>query len=226
MNACRLCGIFEDAAQLLPGAILRPALVALIRQKTPGWKPEDWICHEDLNRVRALYIEQTLAQERGELSTLEQDVVRSLREQELIAANPDAAFDSQITLGQKLADKIAIFGGSWTFLIVFAVAICIWILTNSIILMHKPFDPFPFILLNLLLSCLAAIQAPVIMMSQNRQEAKDRIRSEHDYRVNLKAELEIRHLHAKMDLLMTHQWQRLLEIQQIQTELIQEIDRK
>lgn len=97
---------------------------------------------------------------------------------------------------------------------------------NSIILLRRPFDPYPFILLNLILSCLAAIQAPIIMMSQNRQEAKDRLRSEHDYRVNLKAELEIRHLHAKMDQLLTHQWNRLLQIQQIQVELIEEIVEK
>ena len=97
---------------------------------------------------------------------------------------------------------------------------------NTLILATKPFDPYPFILLNLLLSCLASVQAPVIMMSQNRQEAKDRVRAEHDYQVNLKAELEIRHLHSKLDLLLTHQWQRLLEIQQIQTELLQQLARR
>jgi uncharacterized membrane protein len=100
---------------------------------------------------------------------------------------------------------------------------CVWISINTINLLSRPFDPFPYILLNLVLSCLAAIQAPVIMMSQNRQESKDRLRAEHDYRVNLKAELEIRHLNAKLDLLLTHQWQRLMEIQQVQTDLIQEL---
>ena len=107
----------------------------------------------------------------------------------------------------------------------FGVILVVWIAINSIALIWR-FDPYPFILLNLVLSCIAALQAPVIMMSQNRQEAKDRLRAEHDYQINLKAELEIRHLNAKIDLLLTHQWHRLLEIQQIQTELIEELARK
>ena len=101
-----------------------------------------------------------------------------------------------------------------------------WIAINSIPLLWRPFDVYPYILLNLALSGLAAIQAPIIMMSQNRQEAKDRLRSEHDYRVNLKAELEIRQLHWKLDQLLTHQWQRLLEIQQIQMDLMEELVHK
>jgi len=99
----------------------------------------------------------------------------------------------------------------------------IWIALNSVLLLRRPFDPYPFILLNLVLSCLAAIQAPVIMMSQNRQESKDRLRSQHDYRVNLKAELEIRQLHDKIDHLLSHQWERLVEIQQIQIDLLSEL---
>jgi uncharacterized membrane protein len=98
-----------------------------------------------------------------------------------------------------------------------------WIAFNSIhLLLAKPVDPYPFILLNLMLSCLAAIQAPIIMMSQNRQEAKDRLRSEYDYRVNLKAELEIRQLHEKLDHLLTNQWQRMMDVQELQVELLEE----
>ncbi len=97
---------------------------------------------------------------------------------------------------------------------------------NSIVLFLRPFDPYPFILLNLVLSCVAAFQAPIIMMSQNRQEAKDRLRSEHDYQINLKAELEIRHLNEKLDHLLAQQWQRLVEIQQIQMDLMEELARK
>ena len=115
-------------------------------------------------------------------------------------------------MGEALADRIATFGGSWKFIIVFGSVLGTWIVINALVLRAKPFDPYPFILLNLILSCLAAIQAPVIMMSQNRQEAKDRLRSEHDYRINLKAELEIRHLHEKLDHLLSHQWERLAEI--------------
>ena len=130
---------------------------------------------------------------------------------------------SKLTLGEALADRIATFGGSWRFIIVFGSVLLVWILINTIALAAKPFDPYPFILLNLILSCLAAIQAPVIMMSQNRQETKDRLRSENDYRVNLKAELEIRHLHEKVDHLLSRQWERLAEIQQIQIELLSEV---
>jgi len=160
------------------------------------WSAEGFICRDDLNRFRTRYVEGVLASEKGELSDLETEVVRSLREQELLSTNVNERFESDLTFGARLADKLAALGGSWTFLICFAVCLAIWITANSLVLVLRPFDPYPFILLNLILSCLAAIQAPVIMMSQNRQEAKDRVRAEHDHRVNLKAELEIRHLHA------------------------------
>jgi uncharacterized membrane protein len=118
---------------------------------------------------------------------------------------------------------MAEFGGSWSFLIVFAGVLTLWIVLNAIVLTVRPFDPYPFILLNLVLSCIAAVQAPVIMMSQKRQEAKDRLRSQNDYKVNLKAELEIRQLHEKLDHLLSHQWERMLEVQELQIELIDEL---
>jgi uncharacterized membrane protein len=121
---------------------------------------------------------------------------------------------------------VASFGGSWTFIVVFALVLAAWISINGAALLARPFDPYPFILLNLILSCLAAIQAPIIMMSQNRMEAKDRLRSENDYQVNLKAELEIRHLNEKLDVLLKHQWQKLLEIQQIQMDFMKELMRR
>ena len=127
-----------------------------------------------------------------------------------------------LTYGQRLADRIASFGGSWTFIIIFFAILFTWISLN-LYFFTQPFDPFPFILLNLILSCLAALQAPVIMMSQNRQEEKDRERSKHDYQVNLKAELEIRMLHEKMDHLILIQQQKLFEMQKIQIEMLQEI---
>ena len=128
--------------------------------------------------------------------------------------------------GERLADRIAVFGGSWTFLICFGVFLVLWVAINSLVLLWRPVDPYPFILLNLVLSCLAAIQAPIILMSQNRKEAKDRLRSQHDDQVNLKAELEIRHLHEKVDHLLLHQWERLVQIQEIQLELLAELGRK
>ena len=162
----------------------------------------------------------------GELSTLELDVMRSMKDQGLLAKNVNVEFDRKSTLGERLADKVAEFGGSWRFIITFFIVMVMWIIMNSVLLLRKPFDPYPFILLNLVLSCLAAIQAPIIMMSQNRQEAKDRLRSEHDYQINLKAELEIRFLHEKIDHLLAQQWQRLVEIQQIQMDLMEELVRK
>lgn len=128
--------------------------------------------------------------------------------------------------GQRLADKVASFGGSWRFIILFGIFIIIWMVINIVLLLNKGFDPYPFILLNLILSCLAALQAPVIMMSQNRQEEKDRERAKQDYMVNLKAELEIRVLHEKLDHLIMHQQQELLNIQQIQVEMMEDIMRQ
>src|SRR6202011_1228329 len=127
-------------------------------------------------------------------------------------------FEDQRTLGERLSDKLASFGGSWIFIIVFFVILVAWTVFNLVVPERDRFDPYPYILLNLFLSMLAAIQAPIIMMSQKRQESKDRLRSESDYRVNLKDELESRHLHEKMDHLISRQWQRLAEIQQLQIE--------
>ena len=122
-----------------------------------------------------------------------------------------------------MADKVASFGGSWTFIISFFIFITIWITSNVIIFTNKEFDPYPFILLNLILSCIAALQAPVIMMSQNRQEEKDRERAKKDYMINLKSELEIRMLDDKIDHLVMHQQQELIEIQKVQIEMMNDI---
>ena len=149
-----------------------------------------------------------------------------MHQHELITKNVETALEQKWTLGEKLADKIATFGGSWTFLICFAIFLGLWITINTVVLVTQPADPYPFILLNLILSCLAAIQAPVIMMSQNRQEAKDRLRSQNDYQINLKAELEIQHLHEKLDHLLMHQWERLAQIQEIQLDLLSEMSKK
>jgi uncharacterized membrane protein len=141
-------------------------------------------------------------------------------DQELLARNPEAELQSTLTMGQRVADRVAGFGGSWTFLGVFALVLLLWIGVNSVLLIRHPFDPYPYILLNLVLSVLAAIQAPVIMMSQGRQEARDRLHARHDYQLNLKAELEIRSLHQKVDHLLSHQFERLVEIQEMQLELL------
>ncbi len=222
-DTCQVCGRVLPLDELLPGRLVRPPIEQTIREALPTWNPARPICLVDLNRFRAEHVEAMLQEERGRLTALESEVVRSLEEQDTIARNVDAAFERQLSLGERVADRMAEFGGSWTFILIFAAVIVAWVVLNSIRRWQEPFDPFPYILLNLVLSCLAAIQAPVIMMSQNRQEAKDRLRGESDYRTNLKAELEIRNLNSKIDMLLTHQWQQLLEIQKIQMEMMQEL---
>lgn len=221
--SCAICGKSVPLSEAVPARFVRPPIAELIVAEHHDWNLESYACHNDVNHYRSLYVQNVLTQEKGELTTLEQEVIRSLSEHETLAQNLNAIHAEGSTLGERLADRVASFGGSWTFILCFASVMFVWISMNSLAMMGKPFDPFPFILLNLVLSCLAAIQAPVIMMSQNRQESKDRLRAENDYRINLKAELEIRHLHSKIDLLLTHQWQRLLEIQQVQTDLLEEL---
>ena len=198
----------------------------MIQHELGRWDESGWICLEDLQRFQHKYVERLLEDEKGEITQLEQQVLESMRDQEILSQNPETEFDAGLTLGQRAADRIADFGGSWIFIAVFALVMFCWMLLNSYVLAARPFDPYPYILLNLELSCLAAIQAPVIMMSQNRQEARDRQRSLHDYQVNLKAELEIRHLHQKIDHLLSRQWERLVEIQEVQIELIDQIARR
>lgn len=213
-------------ARLRPAIVVRPPVADLIRNETGKWSDDGWICVSDLQRYRHAYVQQLLQAERGELTQLEHEVIDSLNQHEILARNPELEFEASATLGQRLADRIAEFGGSWPFIVLFGVLLFSWMFINSSILLARPFDPYPYIFLNLILSCLAAVQAPVIMMSQNRQEARDRLRATLDYQVNLKAELEIRNLHQKVDHMLTHQWQRLAEIQEIQLELINEVRRK
>ncbi len=220
--ACQICGS-SNRRLLTRAGVIRPAISTFIQEKAGQWDEQGWICIDDLQRFRRQYVEALLAKEKGELTQLDQEVLQSLAQHEVLSHNPDTEFDTTLSLGERLADKIADFGGSWTFLSLFAAVLLVWMIINSLFLLRNAFDPYPYILLNLVLSCLAAVQAPVIMMSQNRQEDRDRLRAMHDYQVNLKAELEIRHLHQKVDHLLSTQWERLMEIQKIQMELISEI---
>jgi uncharacterized membrane protein len=220
-RTCQVCGS-ADHGNLRPGILAGPAVAALIRTAIGHWSDQDWICLTDLHAYRHAYVKSLLEAERGEVTALDREVLESLREQETLSRNPDDERLESTTFGQRLADRVASFGGSWKFLILFSAALAGWIGLNVVVLVVRPFDPYPFIFLNLLLSCLAAVQAPVIMMSQNRHEARDRMHAMHDYQVNLKAELEIRQLHQKLDHLLSHQWERLVEIQEIQMELMNE----
>jgi len=220
---CAVCGLDKPARETIPGILIRPAIDALIRQQKPEWNSNDTICQTCHNHFRSQYVMDQVAKDRGELSALETEVVESIKQNQIVADNLNHEFEARQTVGAKVADKVASFGGSWTFIFIFFGVMAFWIAINSVSMLWKPFDPAPFILFNLILSMLAAIQAPIIMMSQNRQETRDRMRAENDYQVNLKAEIEIRVLSEKMDQLLHHQWQRLLEIQHMQTEMIEDL---
>lgn len=204
--------------------IIRKSIFDLIQKDHNEFTRNSLMSISELNRYREKYIAQYLMNEVGELTAMEDDVLKTLQNHEILTSKMGVDLDAaNFTFGQRLADKIASFGGSWKFIILFGFFILIWIFSNIIFLLNKGFDPYPFILLNLILSCLAALQAPVIMMSQNRQEDKDRERSKQDYMVNLKSELEIRMLHEKIDHLIIHQQQELLNIQQVQVEMMEDI---
>ncbi len=222
---CQICGE-RKPGELVPADSVRSSVIDLIRKDHPEWSDQGYICITDLNHYRAKYVEELLEKEKGEVSTLEEKVISAMEDRSVLSEDTTAAFDRQLTIGERTADRFADFAGSWTFIILFFVVLIAWIAVNSVILVFRPFDPYPFILLNLVLSCIAAIQAPVIIMSQNRQEARDRLQAQHDYQVNLKAELEIQSLHEKIDHLLINQGQRLLEIQKIQVELMEELARR
>ena len=152
--------------------------------------------------------------------------MEKLKSNKFISDNVEPDIESESTFGERLSDKIAEFGGSWKFIIFFLSFMGFWMGVNVVVYHERGYDPYPFILLNLVLSCLAALQAPIIMMSQNRQNDKDRQRSEHDYQVNLAAELQIRLLHDKIDHMMLNQHKQIVEIQEIQIELMQEMEEK
>ena len=223
--ACPLCGRSVASHTAVSGDMVHGGVLERIRADRPDWSPPMPICAPCLRKYRAGYVQHVIEEDRGELSAIEGEVVTSLREHEILARNVETQFAARVSLGERLADRVASFGGSWTFILAFAGILATWVAINTAGVLAKPFDPFPYILLNLVLSCVAALQAPIIMMSQNRQEAKDRLRSENDYRVNLKAELEIRHIQAKIDQLLTRQWQRLIEIQQLQTAMLEDLQR-
>ena len=202
---------------------IRHSILDLIQRENPQFTHESYLSLSELNKYREKAISDYLVKEIGELTELEKTVLTSLNNNNTLTDKIDGEKKQILTTGQRIADKVASFGGSWTFIISFGVFIFIWISINIFWLVNKGFDPYPFILLNLILSCLAALQAPVIMMSQNRQEEKDRDRAKKDYMINLKSELEIRTLHEKIDHFSMDQQQELLELQKKQIEIMNDI---
>ena len=195
----------------------------IIKADYPDFDKDCYISLTKLSKYRKKYIRKLIQEEVGEFDKLENQVADAITNNKLLSENIEDEIDERLTFGQRLADMIAKFGGSWFFIIIFFTFLLIWMGINIWLLTNRPFDPYPFILLNLILSCLAAIQAPIIIMSQNRQEQKDRQRGEHDYKINLKAELEIKLLHEKIDHLLLHQNKRILEIQELTTDYLEDI---
>ncbi|MFI5330820.1 MAG: DUF1003 domain-containing protein [Desulfobaccales bacterium] len=220
---CQVCRNRFKVSEVIKAKLVEEPLAQLIREEHPKWSSRGFICLADLNIFRTRYVTEVLKSASQEVYDLEQGVAKSLEEEQVLSRNVNQEFEGSFTLGQRMADRLADFGGSWTFISIFMTMLVVWMGINTWVLLKQPFDPYPYILLNLVLSCLAAIQAPVILMSQNRQEARDRLQANHDYEINLKAEVEIRKLHEKMDHLLMHQWQRLMDIQQLQVNLMEEI---
>lgn len=224
LDKCSFCGVSTEETSLVSASTIRQGLLVHIQQRRPDFTKDDFICEPDLMRFREEYIESLVQKDFGEISVLEEEVIQSISHRSIISESPDEQEAEELrSFADKMSDALARFGGSWRFLITFSIVLVVWMLVNSTALLIRTFDPYPFIFLNLMLSCLAAVQAPIIMMSQNRQEAKDRLRAQKDYQINLKAELEIHTVQEKMDHLLTQQWQRMTELQQVQIELLQEI---
>ena len=205
------------------GGSIRPAILDKIKESYPDFNENSFITLQELNEFREKYITDYLAEELKAITNLEKTVMKKFKDRTTITDKLAEEKDEVPTLGQRMADHVASFGGSWTFISYFGLFLVVWISINVFVFYNKGFDPYPFILLNLILSCIAALQAPVIMMSQNRQEEKDRERSKKDYMINLKAELEIKALHEKLDHLIIYQQEQLLEIQKVQIEMMNDI---
>lgn len=205
---------------------VRHSILNLIQKENPQFSHDSFLSRGELDVYREKSISEYLIKETGELSELEKTVLSSVTGNTTLTDKIDSDDQQELTFGQKIADKVASFGGSWTFIISFLVFIIIWISINVFWFLNRGYDPYPFILLNLILSCIAALQAPVIMMSQNRQEEKDRARAKKDYMINLKSELEIRTLHEKIDHFIMDQQQELLEIQKVQLDIMNDILKK
>lgn len=224
VKVCPICG-----KPLAGGVLLReiePAIQKLILNDYPKLTDETLLSFSCVMDYRLAHIKQTIKSDSNEMNQLNEKVFRSIQKGQPVSKNINQTTKQRLTLGQKTADAIAKFGGSWPFIFSFAFVLVAWITINSLAFFGKSFDPYPYILLNLVLSCLAAIQAPIIMMSQNRQAERDRLQTANDYQTNLKAEIEIRLLHQKIDHLLTNEWQHLIEIQTIQLSLLEELQKQ
>jgi len=223
---CSLCGTSVEARSLLAAQKLEPQIVTLIKRDRPEWEGKRGICQNCREQYRAKKFLGYLEDEYDKISEMEKSLVTRLAHRGRVSRLVNREFEAQMTLGERVADRVAQFGGSWTFIGIFGGILVVWMGINSFFLLKKPFDPYPYILLNLVLSTLAALQAPVIMMSQNRQAEKDRMQATQDYEINLMAEIEIRDLHDKLDALRFKQWHELWHLQQRQLELLEHLHKE
>lgn len=223
---CSLCKTLVEARTLASPQKLEPQLFDVIKRDRPEWGGTRGICRNCLEQYRAKKFLGYLEEEYDKISEMEKSLVSRLARKGRVSRLVQQDFEAQMTIGERVADRVAQFGGSWTFILTFGGILLIWMAINTWVLMTRPFDPFPFILLNLVLSALAALQAPVIMMSQNRQSAKDRMQAKQDYEINLMAEIEIRDLHEKLDGLRFKQWHELWHMQTRQLELLEHLHKE
>mgnify|MGYP003666987006 FL=1 len=223
MNKSHLSKKEINRGEVVNGNEIRDGIFEFIKSQYPDFSRESNISIGELNKYRRLYLTKLIEQEKGDLAAIDKDVMDAIRNNSILSENLQDGIDTAVTLGQRMADKIASFGGSWTFIIAFFSFLTLWIVANIWLLASNTIDPYPFILLNLMLSCIAAIQAPIIMMSQNRQGQKDRQRAELDYKINLKSELEIQLLNEKIDHLLVHQNKKMLEVQEVQMDYLEDL---
>ena len=193
----------------------------IAKARAVAWKPDGRLCQACLTRGRSEHLLERLCVERGHLTDLDQDVAKRIEERESIVTGEEVVVND--SLGGRVADAVARVGGSWPFVISFLSMLVVWTAVNTALWHNHGFDPYPYILLNLVLSCVAALQAPIIMMSQNRAETRDRRRAECDYRINLKAEIEIAALNDKLDHVLHTQYEELIELQEAELDLLEQI---
>ncbi|HEY3278871.1 MAG TPA: DUF1003 domain-containing protein [Gemmatimonadales bacterium] len=222
-QSCSLCGSLVDGRALASPQKIENRILDLIKQDRPEWEAKRGICHNCLEQYRAKKFVGYLEAEYQKLSDLEQSIVSKVTRRGRVSKLVHREFESSMSFGDHIADRVAHFGGSWRFIMLFGGILVAWMAVNTWVLVRRPFDPYPFILLNLVLSTIAALQAPVIMMSQNRQAEKDRLQASQDYEINLMAEIEIRDLHDKLDSLRFKQWHELWHIQKRQMELLEHL---
>lgn len=222
-QTCPICHKEVSETETIPYSALNKSLRQILHKQNSKITEDDHICLPCFESARTQSFAHQIKKNQKDLTHLEKQVLQKLNDRETIVASP-TEIECNLSLGQRISDKVATFGGSWAFILSFLGILVVWIIFNSVMIAQDRFDPYPFILLNLVLSCVAALQAPIIMMSQNRKEEKDRERAENDYMVNLKSELEIRTLHEKMDHLLRSQMHTLMDFQEAQLEILQRLN--